>query len=103
MPKSPVIKDHKSVRIWNPFPTWIEISEKEKTCTYSISTSRPIYNFSRIPRAFRASVIPLNRPITFEEKKHKLRKKNWRLLQEEFLVFLSSFIYFLYVYNFSQY
>jgi hypothetical protein len=32
----PVIKNRKSVRIWNPFPTWIEISEKEKTCTYSI-------------------------------------------------------------------
>jgi hypothetical protein len=32
----PAIKNRKSVRIWNPFPTWIEISEKEKTYTYSI-------------------------------------------------------------------
>jgi hypothetical protein len=32
----PAIKDRKSVQIWNHFPTWIEISEKEKTCTYSI-------------------------------------------------------------------
>jgi hypothetical protein len=32
----PTIKNYKSVRIWNPFPTWIKISEKEKTCTYSI-------------------------------------------------------------------
>jgi hypothetical protein len=32
----PEIKDRKSVRIWNHFPTWIEISEKEKTCTYYI-------------------------------------------------------------------
>jgi hypothetical protein len=30
------IKNRKFVRIWNPFPTWIEISENEKTCTYSI-------------------------------------------------------------------
>jgi len=32
----PAIKDCKFVRIWNHFPTWIGISKKKKTCTYSI-------------------------------------------------------------------
>jgi hypothetical protein len=46
----------------------MEISEKEKTCNYSIWTRRPICNYSRISRASRASLIPINRPLTFEEK-----------------------------------
>jgi hypothetical protein len=98
IPKRPAIKNHKSVRIWNPFPTWIVILEKEKTCTYSIWTRRRIYDFSRIPRVSRASLIPINRALTFEEKTHKLGRKNWRLLQEEFwFFFLPLFIFCMHI------
>jgi len=58
----------------------IEISENEKTYTYSIWNKRPIYNFSRIPRASRASLIPIN-VITFEEKTSL--GKNQKLLKNE--------------------
>jgi hypothetical protein len=75
----PEIKSHKFVRIWNPFPTWIEILENEKTCTYSIQTMRPICNCSRISRASRASLIPINRLLTFEEKYTQALRKNQRL------------------------
>jgi hypothetical protein len=78
----PSIKNCKSIRIWNPFPTWIEISENEKTCNYSIWTRRPIYNCSRISRASRASLIPINRSITFEEKYAQVLRKNQMLHQE---------------------
>jgi hypothetical protein len=57
----------------------MEISEKEKTCNYSIWTRRPIYNFSRISRA---SIIPINRPLAFEEKDTQALRKNQRLHQE---------------------
>jgi hypothetical protein len=57
----------------------MEISKKEKTCTYSIWTRRPIYNCSRISRA---SLIPINRPLTFEEKYTEALRKNQRLHQE---------------------
>jgi hypothetical protein len=67
---------------WNPFSTWMEISEKEKTCNYSIWTRRPIYNCSRISRASRASLIPINMPLTFEEKCTQALRKNQRLHQE---------------------
>jgi hypothetical protein len=54
----------------------MEISEKENTCNYSIWTRRPIYNFSRISRA---SLIPINRPLTFEEKDTQALRKNQEL------------------------
>jgi hypothetical protein len=60
----------------------MEISEKEKTCNYSIWTRRPIYNCSRISRASRAFLIPINRPLTFEEKYTQSLRKNQRLHQE---------------------
>jgi hypothetical protein len=76
----------------------LKISEKEKTCTYFILTRSPIYNFYRIPRASRAFLIPINRHLIFEEKTHKLGKKNWRLLQEEFwFFFLPLFILCMYI------
>jgi hypothetical protein len=46
----------------------MEILENEKTCNYSIWTRRPIYNCFIISRASRASLIPINRPLAFEEK-----------------------------------
>jgi len=54
----------------------MEISENEKTCNYSIWTRRPIYNCSKISRA---SLIPINRPLTFEEKYTQALRKNQRL------------------------
>jgi hypothetical protein len=84
------------------FPTWIQISEKEKTCTYSIWTRRPIYDFFRIHRISRASLIPINRPLTFEEKTQAWEEE-FKATSRRILGFLSSFIYFMYVYNFSQY
>jgi hypothetical protein len=84
---------------WNPFPTWMEISEKGKTCTYSILTRRPIYNCSRIFRASRASLIPINRPLTFEEKEKQALRKNQRLHQEggSFFFSLPLFIFCMYI------
>jgi hypothetical protein len=60
----------------------MEISEKEKTCNYSIWTRKPIYNCYRISRASKASLIPINRPLTFEEKYTQALRKNQRLQQE---------------------
>jgi len=60
----------------------MEISEKEKTCNYFIWTRRPIYNCSRISEASRASLIPINRPLTFEKKYIQALRKNQRLHQE---------------------
>jgi hypothetical protein len=60
----------------------MEISEKEKTCNYSIWTRRPVYNCSRIFKASRASLIPINRPLAFEEKYTQDLRKNQRLHQE---------------------
>jgi hypothetical protein len=60
----------------------MKISEKEKTCNYSIWTRRPIYNCSRISRASRSSLIPINRPPAFEEKHTQALRKNQRLHQE---------------------
>jgi hypothetical protein len=71
----------------------MEISEKEKTCNYSILTRRPIYNCSRISRASRASLIPINRPLTFEEKYTQILKKNQRLHQEGGFFFLVFFLF----------
>jgi hypothetical protein len=56
----------------------MEISEKKKICNYSIWTRRPIYNCSRISRA---SLIPINRPLAFEEKHTQALMKNQRLHQ----------------------
>jgi hypothetical protein len=81
----------------------MEISENEKTCNYSIWTRRPIYNCSRISRASRASLIPINRPLTFEEKYTQALRKNQKKDGLSSFYFLSLFIYFLYVYNFSLY
>jgi hypothetical protein len=61
----------------------MEISEKKKTCNYSILTRRPIYNCSRISTASRASLIPINRPLAFEEKHTQALRKNQRLHQEK--------------------
>jgi hypothetical protein len=60
----------------------MEISEKKKTCNYSIWTRRPIYNCSTISRAFRASLIHINRPLAFEEKYTQALRKNQMLHQE---------------------
>jgi hypothetical protein len=60
----------------------MEISEKEKTCTYSIWTRRTIYNCSRISRASKASLTPINRPLTFEEKYTQALRKNQMIHQE---------------------
>jgi hypothetical protein len=50
--------------------------------------------FSRIPRAFNASLIPINRPLTFEEKRHKLSGRFKGYSRRKFsIVFL--FLYFL--------
>jgi hypothetical protein len=57
----------------------MEILEKEKTCNYSIWTRRPIYNCSKISRA---SLIPINRPLTVEEKYTQSLKNNQRLHQK---------------------
>jgi hypothetical protein len=98
----PAIKDRKSVRIWNHFPTWIEISEKEKTCNYFIWTRRPIYNCSRISRASRASLIPINRPLTFEEKIHTSFEEESKATSRRrfflvFIFFLPLFIFCMYI------
>jgi hypothetical protein len=60
----------------------MEISEKEKTRNYSIRTRRLIYNCSRISRASKASLIPINRHLTFEEKYTQALRKNQMLHQE---------------------
>jgi hypothetical protein len=60
----------------------MEISEKEKTCNYSIWTRRLIYNYSMISRASRASLILINRPPTFEKKYTQALRKNQMLHQE---------------------
>jgi hypothetical protein len=60
----------------------MEILEKKKTCNYSIWTRRPIYNCSKISKSSRASLIPINRPLTFEEKDTHDLRKNQRLHQE---------------------
>jgi hypothetical protein len=57
----------------------MKISGKENTCNYSILARRPIYNCSRISRA---SLIPINRPLAFEEKYTQALRKNQRLHQE---------------------
>jgi hypothetical protein len=57
----------------------MEISENEKTCNYSIWTRRPIYNCSRISRA---SLIPINKHLTFKEKYTQVLRKNQMLHQE---------------------
>jgi hypothetical protein len=54
--------------------------ENSKNFTYAFRKSGALH--SRIPRASKASLIPISRPLTFEEKTHKLGKKNWRLLQK---------------------
>jgi hypothetical protein len=59
----------------------MEISEKKKTCNYSIWTRKPICNCSRISRASRASLIPINRPLAFEGKDTGALKKNQMLHQ----------------------
>jgi len=60
----------------------MEISEKKNTCNYSIWTRSPICNCSRISRASRASLIPINKPLAFEEKHTQALKKNQMLHQE---------------------
>jgi hypothetical protein len=57
----------------------MEISEKRKTCNYSIWTRSPIYNCNRIPRA---SLIPIHRSLAFEKKDTQALRKNQRLHQE---------------------
>jgi hypothetical protein len=59
-----------------------KFQKTKKTCNYSIWTRRPIYNCSRISRASRASLIPINRPLAFEEKHTQTLRKNQRLHQE---------------------
>jgi hypothetical protein len=49
------------------FSTWIEISKKEKSCSYSTRTKRLIYDFSRIFRASRVPLIPTNSHLIIEE------------------------------------
>jgi hypothetical protein len=60
----------------------MEISEKKKTCNYSIWTRSPIYNCNRISRASRASLIHINRPLAFEEKDTEALRKNQRFHEE---------------------
>jgi hypothetical protein len=60
----------------------MKILENEKTCNYSIFSRRSIYNYSGISRASKASLIPINRPLTFEEKYIQALRKNQRLNQE---------------------
>jgi hypothetical protein len=60
----------------------MEISKKKNTCNYSIWTRSPICNCSRISRVSRASLIPINRPLAFEEKHTQALKKNQSLHQE---------------------
>jgi hypothetical protein len=60
----------------------MEISEKKNTCNYSIWTRSPICHYSRISRASRASLTPINRPLAFEEKDTLALRKNQRLHQE---------------------
>jgi hypothetical protein len=54
-----VIKYHRSGRIWNHFPTWIEFS-------ISTWTKRLSFNFPWISRAFRPLIIFINRPLSFK-------------------------------------
>jgi hypothetical protein len=61
----------------------MEILEKEKTCNYSIWTRRPICNSYRISKASKASLIPINRHLAFEEKHTQALRKNQRLHQKE--------------------
>jgi hypothetical protein len=49
--------------------------------------------------AYKVLLIPINMPQNKEET-YKLWERNWRL-SIRVLVFLSSFLYFLYVYTFS--
>jgi hypothetical protein len=84
----------------SPISVWIGISEKERGFIYSTRTREPIYDFSRIPRASRASLTPINRSLTFEEKKTSFGEE-LEVRSRRIFVFLSSFIYFLYVYIFS--
>jgi hypothetical protein len=77
----------------------MEISEKKNICTYSIWTRRPIYNCFRISRASKASLIPINKPLTFEERYTQNLRKIQMLHQEGgsfyFLFSFFSFIIFL--------
>jgi hypothetical protein len=68
--------------------------KNEKICTYSIWTRRPIYDFSRISRVSSASLILINRPLTFEEKTHKL----WGSIRS---YFKKDFCFSFFVYLFS--
>jgi hypothetical protein len=76
----------------------MKISENEKTCTYSILTIKPIYNWSRIYRASKAYLIPINRLITFEEKYTQALRNNQRLHQEGGSFW---FLFYLFIYLFS--
>jgi hypothetical protein len=78
----------------------MEISKKEKTYNYSIWTRRPIYNCSRISIASRASLIPINRPLTFEEKHTSFEEESKATSRRFFLIFiffLPLFIFCMYI------
>jgi len=73
----------------------MEISEKKKTCNYFIWTRRPIYNCSRISRA---SLILINRPLTFEDTNFEEESK--ATLRRRFFI---VFIFFLHLFIFCMY
>jgi hypothetical protein len=57
-------------------------------------------DFSRISRDSRVLLIPINRPPNIKENTQALGEES-ESRSRRVLVFLSSFNYFLYVYNFS--
>jgi hypothetical protein len=66
-----------------PLVPTIGNSEKENSCSYSTQTRRLIYNFSRIPKASRPPLIPINRPINIEERDTATWSKFSKILLEE--------------------
>jgi len=66
-----------------------------KRCHSPTWTRRIISVFSRIPRASRVLLIPINKPLNIEEK-HTSLEKNQRLLQDRMLfplIFLFSLLF----------
>jgi hypothetical protein len=52
----------------SPFSPWIGNSEKEKCCPSPTRIKGLIYDLSGIPRASGPPLIPINRPLSIEER-----------------------------------
>jgi hypothetical protein len=75
----------------SPFPPCIGKFRKGKRCPSPTWTS---FDFSRIPKASRVLLIPINMPLTIKEK-HTSFGEDQRLLQEWFSLVFIFLCYFL--------